>query len=81
MWLLWSALALLLLRYFEIGWFATLSWWWVVLSFAGAFVWFEFIERYLGLEKKKAMDEMEEARKARIKRALERKGPEGNRPR
>lgn len=71
MWFVWSALALGLLRYFEVGVFATISWWWVGLLLAAAFVWFEFIERFLGLEKKKAMDEMEAARKARIKRALE----------
>ena len=71
MWLLWCALAFLLLRFFEVSWFATISWWWVAAAFVAAFVWFEFIEKSLGLEKKKAMDEMEAARKARIKRALE----------
>lgn len=72
MWLLWFALAFLLLRYFEVSWFATVSWWWVAAAFGAAFVWFEYIERSLGLEKKKAMDDMEVARKERIKRALER---------
>jgi small Trp-rich protein len=71
MWLLWFALIVLLLRYFEIGWFATLSWWWVSVPFIASFIWFEFIEKRLGLEKKKAMDEMEAAKKARIKRALD----------
>jgi len=75
MWLVWSALALALLRYFEIGIFATVSWWWVIGLLAAAFVWFEFIERTLGLEKKKAMDEMDAARAARIKRALEQERP------
>jgi len=71
MWLLWISVALLALRYFEIGPFAAVSWWWVAGAFGAAFVWFEFVEKSLGLEKKKAMDEMEAARKARIKRALE----------
>ncbi len=71
MWLLWFALVILLLRWFEIGWFATLSWWWVSVPFIAAFIWFEFIESGLGLQKKKAMDEMEAAKKARIKRAME----------
>ena len=71
MWLVWFAFILLLLRWFEIGPVAPLSWWWVVLPFAMAFVWFEFIEKRLGLEKKKAMDEMEATKKARIKRAFE----------
>jgi len=72
MWLLWGALALLALRFFEVSVFATLGWWWVAAAFAVALIWFEYIEKMLGLERKKAMDEMEAARKARIKRALER---------
>jgi small Trp-rich protein len=72
-------MALLALRYFQIGWFATVSWWWVALPFGLAFIWFEFIERYLGLEKKKAMDEMDAAKQARIKRALEQKRPDPRR--
>jgi len=75
MWFVWSALALALLRYFEVGVFATVSWWWVIGLFAAAFVWFEIIERVFGLEKKKAMDEMDAAREARIKRALEQERP------
>jgi small Trp-rich protein len=70
MWLLWFALAFLLLRYFQVGFVAGVSWWWVAAAFVAAFIWFEFIEKSLGLEKKKAMDEMESARKARIARAL-----------
>ncbi len=71
MWLLWLSIALLLLRYFQVSVFADVSWWWVAGAFAVSFVWFEFIERALGFERKKAMDEMDSARKARIKRALE----------
>jgi small Trp-rich protein len=71
MWLLWCSIAFLLLRFFEVSVFATISWWWVGGAFVASFVWFEYIEKSLGLEKKKAMDEMEVARKARIKRAME----------
>lgn len=71
MWLLWAAVAFLLLRFFEVGPVAAVSWWWVAGAFVAAFVWFEFIERSLGLEKKRAMNEMEAARKARIKRAFD----------
>ena len=39
-----------LLRYFEIGPVANLSWWWIAGLFLVAFLWFEFIERILGLE-------------------------------
>jgi len=71
MWLVWSALILAVLRYLEFGIFATVSWWWVIGLLVAAFIWFEFVERYLGLEKKRAMDEMDAAKEKRIKRALE----------
>jgi small Trp-rich protein len=71
MWLLWIGVALVLLRYFEISVFATLSWWWVTLPLVLALIWFEVFERRLGLDKKKAFDEMEEHKARRIKRALE----------
>jgi len=61
------------LRYFEIGPFANLSWWWIVGLMIVAFIWFEFIERILGLDKKAAHDKMEKAREERVKKAFERK--------
>jgi hypothetical protein len=36
-----------------------------------AFIWFEFIERMLGLDKRKAHDEAERLRKERVKKAFE----------
>lgn len=71
MWLLWFACGLLALRWFAVGPFARLSWWWLALLFALVFVWFEVIEPRLGLQQKKAMDEMDAAKKARIKSAIE----------
>jgi len=56
-----------LLRYFEVGPFAGISWWWVVGLFAVAFIWFEFIEHMLGLDKRKAEEQLEKARKERVK--------------
>ena len=49
----------------------TLSWWWITVPFALALLWFELIEQRLGLDKKKAFDEMEAHKKKRIKDALE----------
>jgi len=43
-----------------------------VLPFVIALVWWEFFERRLGLDKKKAFDELEKAKQERIARALER---------
>ena len=71
MWLIWLGVALIVLKLLEISVFATMSWWWIVLVGAVAFVWFEFVERRLGLDKKKAFDEYDEARKRRIEQALE----------
>jgi small Trp-rich protein len=59
-------LLLVVLRYLEIGPFASLSWWWIVGLMAAAFVWFEFIEKALGLDKRKAHDESEKARRDRV---------------
>jgi|GEM_PF-502069 small Trp-rich protein len=71
MWLIWLGVVLIVLKLLEISVFATMSWWWIVLLGAVAFVWFEFIERRLGLDKKKAFDEYDEAKKRRIQQALE----------
>jgi len=57
-----------LLRYFEVGPVADLSWWWIVGLMGVAFIWFEFIERMLGLDKRKSHDELEQARKDRVKK-------------
>jgi small Trp-rich protein len=59
------------LRYFEVGPFANLSWWWIVGLMVVAFVWFEFIERILGLDKKAAHDKLDKAREDRIKKAFD----------
>ncbi len=72
MWLLWLGVALLVLKLLGISVFADLSWWWVALPFVLALIWFELFEKRLGLDKKKAFDELERAKQERIKKALER---------
>jgi small Trp-rich protein len=67
-----TILALCILRYFEIWRFAELSWWWIVALMAVAFVWFEFIEPMLGLNRGKATDEDAKRRKERVKRTFDR---------
>ncbi len=62
--------ALCVLRFFDIWHFAHLSWWWIVGLMAVAFVWFEFIEKMLGLDKRKAHDVDEQRRKARVKQSF-----------
>jgi small Trp-rich protein len=71
MWFIVPILALTILRYFEIGPFAELSWWWIIGLMVIAFIWFEFVERMLGLDKRKAHDESEKIRAERVKKAFE----------
>ena len=65
--------ALCALRYFEVWKFAELSWWWIVLLMVVAFIWFEYIERIFGLDKKKAHNVDEQRRKDRVKQAFEKR--------
>ena len=62
-----------LLRFFEIWRFAQLSWGWIIALAVVAFIWFEFIEKMLGLDKKKAHDVDAARRKARVKNSFEKK--------
>ena len=64
---------LCILRHFEIWIFASLSWWWIVGLMVFAFIWFEFIEGMLGLDKRKAHDEDEKRRKARVKQSFDKR--------
>jgi small Trp-rich protein len=70
-WLLWLGVVLVILKVLEISVFADLSWWWITVPFVLSMIWFEIFERRLGLDKKKAFDEMEAHKKKRIKDALE----------
>jgi small Trp-rich protein len=65
--------ALIGLRYFEVWRFADLSWWYIIALMACAFVWFEFIEKLLGLDKKKEHNELNSRREARVKQAFDKR--------
>lgn len=64
-------IALVALKYFEVWKFAELSWWWIVAAMGVAFIWFEFIEPMLGLDKRKAHNVDEQRRKDRVKKSFE----------
>jgi small Trp-rich protein len=64
---------LVILRFFEVGPFAELSWWWIIGLMGVAFLWFEFIEKALGLDKRKAHDETEKLRKARVEQTFKKR--------
>jgi small Trp-rich protein len=65
--------ALVALRFFEVWKFAQLSWGWIVALAVVAFIWFEFIEKMLGLDKKKAHKTDEARRKERVKQAFDKR--------
>jgi small Trp-rich protein len=61
------------LKYFEVGPFTGMSWWWIVGLFAIAFIWFEFGERIFGLDKRKAHEQLDKARQERVNKAFKKK--------
>ena len=61
---------LAILRFFEISIFAGLSWWWIAGLFVVAFLWFEYCERMLGRDKRKAHEQLEKAREDRVKKTF-----------
>jgi len=61
------------LRYFEVGPVAELSWWWIIGLFLVAFTWFEFGERLFGLDKRRAEEQLEKARKERVSKTFNKK--------
>ena len=71
MWLVWIGVAMIVLKVLEISVFSELSWWWVALPFGVGFLWFELVEKRLGMDKKKAFDEIDKAKKERIKKRME----------
>lgn len=58
------------LRFFEVWRFADLSWWAIVGLMVFAFIWFEFIEKALGLDKKKEHNVLHHHRTERVKQAF-----------
>jgi len=65
--------ALVALRGFEVWRFADLSWWYIVGLMVLAFIWFEFIEKMLGLDKKKEHQLQDERRAARVRKSLDKR--------
>lgn len=64
---------LLVLKLAEVWIFATMSWWWITGIAIAAFLWFEFFERMLGLDKRKDHAHFEKIKNERVKRAFEKK--------
>lgn len=61
----------LLLKIGDIWIFANMSWWWIIGAAFAAFVWFEILERMLGLDKRKDHAHFEKIQKERVKRTFD----------
>lgn len=64
---------LLVLKLAEVWIFAAMSWWWIIGGAVLAFLWFEFFERMLGLDKRKDHAHFEKIKNERVKRTFEKK--------
>ena len=73
MYLILLIVALVALRGFEVWRFADISWWVIVGLMVFAFIWFEFIEKMLGLDKKKAHEEQDKRRADRVRKTLDKR--------
>ncbi|MBU4519518.1 MAG: TIGR04438 family Trp-rich protein [Gammaproteobacteria bacterium] len=67
MYLLIAGVGLMLLKYFEIGFVAELSWWWVLSPFAMAMAWWAWADS-TGYTKRKEMEKMDQKKQDRIER-------------
>ncbi len=68
MYLIIPLVILTALKFAEVGFMQDFSWWWIVGLAVFAFLWFEFFERMLGLDKHKDELHHEKMRKERLKR-------------
>jgi len=70
MYFVMAGIGLLLLKYFEIGFAAEWSWWWVLTPFALAVAWWAWADS-TGYTKRKAVEAMEKKKQERIDRQRE----------
>jgi small Trp-rich protein len=67
MYLVWLGAILILLKVLDFGPLIEVSWWWVLAPLAAAFVWFEWLEKLCGLDRRKVEHlESERRRKERV---------------
>jgi small Trp-rich protein len=67
MFFLIAGVGLMLLKYFELGFVAELSWWWVLSPFAMAVAWWAWADS-TGYTKRKEMEKMDKKKQDRIER-------------
>jgi small Trp-rich protein len=70
--LLWIGVLLVMLKWFELGPFAALSWWWVLAPLGGALLWFEGLEKLFGRDRRKVDSiEWEKRRRERVSQGFQ----------
>jgi small Trp-rich protein len=70
MYLLILGIALMLLKYLEVGLVVDLSWWWVLSPFALAVLWWAWADS-TGYTKRKEMEKMDKKKEDRLARQRE----------
>lgn len=75
MWFLLLGLLFIALKYLEVGFVAGVTWWWVLVPLGLAFVYWEIVDPYFGISKKRASRDMEERKQARIDKLREANHP------
>ena len=70
MYLLLLGIALILMKYFEVGFATDLSWWWVLSPFAMAMAWWAWADTS-GYTKRKVMEGMDKKKQDRIDKQRE----------
>jgi small Trp-rich protein len=72
---LWIGVVLVVLKWFEVGPFAGLSWWWVIAPLVAAAVWFEGLEKIFGRDRRQVESvEWERQRKERVTNQFQQPG-------
>ncbi|MBC3886511.1 TIGR04438 family Trp-rich protein [Undibacterium griseum] len=64
---------LLVLKLADVWIFGTMSWWWFIGLAVLVFLWFEFFERMLGMDKRKDIAHYEKMQQERVKRQFDKK--------
>ena len=70
MYFLLLGLIFLAMKYFEVGFVANWSWWWVLSPFAAALVWWAWADT-TGYTKRKAIEKMDLKKKERLEKQRE----------
>ncbi len=74
-----AGVLLIVLKLLEVDPVAALSWWWILSPLALAFVWFEFLEKALGFDRRKAEHvEWAQRRKERVEASFKDKRKGGS---